>query len=173
MSIIKHIIKEEIQKFFEEENKKILVPRRTPEEREKNWKAATLKKIQTYIKNGSEGNLDLENTPITSLPDNLIVGGDLYLTNSKITSLPDNLTVSGWLDLYNTPITSLPNNLKVGGGLGLSNTKISSLPKDLKVGKNLHLRNTPLAEKYTKNYKNTGEKIRQMAPGVKGNIYLY
>ena len=88
------------------ENKtKILVPRRSPEERAKNYLIATQKKIQQYIKDGSKGDLDLGNTPITSLPDNLSVRGNLYL--------------------YNTPITSLPNNLKVGGGLNLRNTPLS------------------------------------------------
>jgi hypothetical protein len=59
--------------------------------------------------------LDLNNTKITSLPDNLTVNGGLDLTNTKITSLPDNLTVNGWLSLSNTKITSLPDNLTVEG----------------------------------------------------------
>ena len=60
------------------ENKtKILVPRRSPEERAKNYLIATQKKIQQYIKDGGKGDLNLGNTPITSLPDNLSVGGDL------------------------------------------------------------------------------------------------
>ena len=50
------------------------------------------------------GDLDLENTPITSLPDNLKVGGVLYLRNTPITSLPDNLKVGGYLYLSNTPL---------------------------------------------------------------------
>ena len=61
------------------------------------------------------GDLDLDNTKITSLPDNLKVGGYLYLSNTKITSLPDNLKVGGSLDLRNTKITSLPDNIKVKG----------------------------------------------------------
>ena len=42
-----------------------------------------------------EWDLYLANIPITSLPDNLSVGGSLYLANTKITSLPDNLSVRG------------------------------------------------------------------------------
>jgi hypothetical protein len=45
---------------------KILIPRRSPEEREKNYVIATQKKIQQYIKDGSKGDLNLANTPITS-----------------------------------------------------------------------------------------------------------
>ncbi|MGL5979800.1 MAG: hypothetical protein ACRCZY_02775, partial [Phocaeicola sp.] len=47
----------------------------------------------------------LEGTSITSLPDNLTVGGSLYLEGTSITSLPDNLTVGGSLDLEGTSIT--------------------------------------------------------------------
>ena len=125
---------------------KILVPRRSPEERSANFLIATQKKIQQYIKDGSKGDLNLFNTPTTSLPDNLKVEGSLDLTNTKIISLPDNLQVGGDLDLYGTPITSLPDGLKVEG--------------------NLRLNNTPLSKKYSE------EEIRKMVPGVKGNIYL-
>jgi hypothetical protein len=125
---------------------KILIPRRSPEERSKNYMIATQKRIQQYIKDGGKGDLGLVNTPITSLPDNLKVGGDL--------------------DLTNTPITSLPDNLKVGGYLYLDNTKINSLPDNLKVGGYLNLGNTPLSKKYTK------EQIKQMVPNVEGDIYL-
>jgi hypothetical protein len=59
--------------------------------------------------------LDLRNTQITSLPDNLAVNGSLDLRNIQITSLPDNLTVKGSLWLNNTKITSLPDNLTVKG----------------------------------------------------------
>ena len=53
-------------------------------------------------------------------------GGSLWLNNTKITSLPDNLKVRGSPDLSGTPITTLPDNLTVGGGLDLSNTKIKN-----------------------------------------------
>ena len=90
--------------ILKEEANKILVPRRSPEERQKNYAIATQKKIQQYIKNGGEGALNLIGTPITSLPDNLQVGDDLYLRYTKITSLPDNLKVGGGLYLSNTPL---------------------------------------------------------------------
>ena len=90
----------------ENDEESILIPRRSPEERTKNYLIATNRKIQQYIKDGGKGHLDLNNTPITSLPPNLKVGG--------------------YLDL----------------------------------------RNTPLSKSHTK------EQIKQMAPGVKGNIYL-
>ena len=143
---------------------KILVTRRSPEERSKNFLIATQKKIQQYIKDGSKGDLDLRNTPITSLPQDLKVGGNLYLYNTKITSLPQGLTVGGDLNLMGTKITSLPQGLKVGGNLNLYNTKITSLPQDLIVGGNLDLEKTPISKKYSE------EQIKQMVPGVKGEI---
>jgi len=100
----------------------------------------------------------------TITPEDLDVKGNLDLHDTPITSLPDNLKVKGDLNLNGTSITSLPNNLQVGGDLGLGYTKITSLPKNLKVKGNLYLNNTPLSSK-------TEAEIRQMAPGIKGEIW--
>ena len=94
----------ELKEQIKEEHK-ILIPRRSKEERKKNHLIATNKKIQQYIKDGSKGDLDLSNTPITSLPQGLTVGGSLYLYNTKITSLPKDLKVGGYLDLHLTPLS--------------------------------------------------------------------
>lgn len=131
--------------LFEEENK-ILTQRRSPEERQKNFIIASNRKVQQYTKDGSKGNLELDGTPITSLPDNLTVGG--------------------FLNLWGAKITSLPNNLTVGRDLNLNSTKITSLPSDLKVVGDLYISYTPLTKKYTE------KQIKQMVPGVKGNIYF-
>ena len=79
-----------------------------------------------------DGSLYLSGTPITSLPDNLTVGGWLDLSGTQITSLPDNLTVGGWLLLRGTQITSLPENLTVGGSLDIRGTPIESKKEELK-----------------------------------------
>ncbi|WP_074013700.1 hypothetical protein [Candidatus Sodalis sp. SoCistrobi] len=84
-------------------------------------------------------NLDLCDTDITSLPDNLIACGWLDLSGTSITRLPNNLSISGGLNLRYTDITRLPNNLSVGGNLDICYTGISSLPDNLKVGGHLHL----------------------------------
>jgi len=93
--------------------------------------------------------------PETLTLQELNVEGDLNLINTKITSLPDGLKIGRSLFLRNTPITSLPEDLKVGGYLNLVNTPITSLPKGLKVGRWLDLANTPLSNK-------TDEEIRAM-----------
>ena len=90
------------------------------------------------------GDLDLSHTSIINLPENLTVGGSLILSNTKIASLPKNLTVGEWLDLSNTQITNLPKNLMVEGNLILSNTPITSLPENLTVGNSLFLSNTKI-----------------------------
>ena len=73
---------------------------------------------------------------------------DLYETN--ITKLPDDLYVGGWLDLTGCKqLKKLPNDLYVGDGLSLSETNISELPSKLYIGSDLFLYNTPLADKYT------------------------
>ena len=145
---------------------KILVPRRSKEERQKTYSISLQKKIQQYIKDGNKGDLYLSNTPTTSLPDNLKVGRDLYLYKTPITSLPDNLKVGGYLNLMGTPITSLPDNLEVGGDLYLFKTPITSLSDNLEVGGDLYLKSTPISQKYSE------EEIRKMVPGVKGEIFI-
>jgi len=147
------------------EQEKILVPRRTKDRAER-YLRALQGKIQEYIKNGSKGSLNLQDTPITSLPDNLkYVGGNLSLSNTPIKSLPDNLEVKGSLELADTPITFLPDNLKVGRTLYLSNTPIKSLPSSLEVEGNLAIRDTPL------DYNHDDIDIKEVAPNIKGKIY--
>jgi hypothetical protein len=144
-------------RLIEEENSdnNILIPRRSPEERQKNYIIAINKKIQEYIKNGNEGDLDLSNTPIETLPDNLIeVNGRLNLANCKNLKSLNNLKyvegdldlsecknlislnnlkyVNGYLDLsYCINLIELPDSLSVGGSLYLSNTSIKKLPDSL------------------------------------------
>lgn len=177
------LIEQAYRKIYE--SKSVLIPRRSKEERQKNYNIALQKKIQEYIKNGSKGNLDLSNTTITSLPEGLKVGGhlnlndtritslpkgltvdgDLHLSNTPITSLPEGLTVSGFLNLSNSLITSLPEGLKVGNGLDLENTPITSLPEGLTVYEFLLLNGTPIGKQYSK------DQLYRMLPNVKGVIY--
>jgi len=165
------------------EQEKILVPRRI-EDRAKNYQITINKEIQQYIKDGSKGDLDLSDTPITSLPDILkYVGGDLNLYQSEIKSLPnsleveehlvlartpieylpDNLKVKGSILLTHSAIKSLPDNFKVGRSLYLENTSIEELPYNLEVGEDFWIRNSPLADKYS------DEKIENLA-NIKGII---
>ena len=125
---------------------KILVPRRSGEEREKRWIQEIYRKIQDYIKDGCRGDLDLQKTPIKILPDNLkIVGGNLKLSQSKIEDLNNLEYVAGRIDLRYTPIKKLPDNLKkVVGDLWLGGSKIEDLNNLEEVDGFLDLCNTPI-----------------------------
>ena len=125
----------------------------------------TLKKAKRMM--DEYGNLDLSGTGITSLPDNLTVGGWLDLRGTGITALPDNLTVGGGLDLSGTGITALPDNLTVGGGLDLRGTGITALPDNLTVGGSLYLPDTGITAQERK-------KVRRLKDGdYMPGRYLY
>ena len=137
----------------------IFIPRRTKEEKDKKLLFRTYRKIRDYIKNGSQGDLDLRNSTIEFLPKNLTqVNGDLRLIDSvNLKSLPNNLTVNGRVDLEGCKnITSLPSGLKVTVYLDISQTNIKSLPLDLEVGTNLLCIKTPL-EKLPDNFTVNGK----------------
>ena len=116
-----------------------LTGKRSHKERQERYKIALEKKIKQYIKDGGQGDLNLEGAPITFIPSGLEVGGNLNLSKTKITSLPDGLKVDGNLNLSDTKITLLPLDLKVGGSLNLANSSIKSLPDGLEVGGHLNL----------------------------------
>ena len=114
-----------------------------------------------------KGWLSLHYSLITSLPPDLSIGGGLLIYGCKnLKSLPSGLRVGNVIDLTGTPITSLPPDLKVGGNLYLMETEITSLPSGLKVKGNLYLRDTPLSKSHTI------AQIKQMVPGVKGEVTL-
>ena len=154
--------------ILKESDDNIFIPRGSKEEKDKVLLRRTNDKIQEYIRNGSEGNLDLENSPIKFLPKNLTkVGGSLILMYSQIEKLPDNLTVNWNLVLDSCKnLQSLPNGLKVKSNLDLQDTNITSLPSDLEVNGDLILLNTPIARMYTE------KQIRKMVSKVEGSIYL-
>jgi len=141
-------------------------------EKEDNKNAPFLWKLQNNIPLTKEqlnidGNLNLENSKITSLPEGLKVDGYLSLAYSKIEELPKGLEVDGDLDLYGcAKLESLPEGLYVGGALFLNNcNKLKSLPKGLKVDGGLNITYTSLT-KYSE------EELRKMIkPGfVRGDI---
>ena len=149
--------------ILKESDDNIFIPRRTKEEKDKKLLFRTYRKIRDYIKNGSQGDLNLRGSLIEFLPKNLTqVNGSLVLFGCKnLKSLPNNLTVNGRLDLEGCKnITSLPSGLKVKYNLDLRDTNILELPPDLEVGRVLILYRTPLS--------NLSEyEIRKMVPKVK------
>jgi len=146
---------------------KILVPRRSREERAKNLAAVHYKKIQEYIKNGSKGHLDLAGTPLKILPPNLTRVEDyLDLGNSQITSLGNLEYVGNNLYLEGSQITSLGNLEYVGGSFHANNTPITSLDNLKTVVWILNLQDTPISETHTQ------EQIRKQVEIKNGWVAL-
>jgi len=114
-------------------------------------------KIRVY------GNLDLSETAIGSLPDNMTVAGDLNLEGTDIKTLPKNLVTMGDLKLDGcNELTSIPEGLEVSGSLSLDGCdsitalplvkvnriisligckNLTSLPEGLEIGSALSLNN--------------------------------
>ena len=91
--------------------------------------------------------------------------GDLNLDNSNVTSLPEGLQVDGSLSLNNCyNLTSLPKNLDVTGNLDLlGTTKLTSLPEGLAVWGFIQIKDSTLARRYT------NDDLREMV-GSNGNL---
>jgi hypothetical protein len=103
--------------------------------------------------------------PLTE--EELNIEGDLDLQDRKITSLPKGLKISGWLDLSRSKIKSLPEGLEIGDSLFLVRTSITSLPKGLKVGGHLDVTESELPYYY----KNDDHLRKSIEPGfIKGDI---
>jgi hypothetical protein len=120
-----------------------------------------------------EGNLDLTDTDIKSLPDGLKVAGNLNLTETDMESLPERLEVAGNLYLDHSFIKSLPKDLKVGGYLSIEATYIKSLPRGLQVGGDLYLNDSKLLNNIDYNDSNELRDIvkKMVEPGfIKGNV---
>jgi hypothetical protein len=112
---------------------------------ELNLEGTNIKQIPKGLYVG--GDFRLVALKIKSLPKDLNVDGGLDLGYcTDLTSLPNNLEVGGYLSLYNTKITSLPEGLQVGENLYLDHTMINTLPKGLQVDGDLSITNNPLAK---------------------------
>jgi hypothetical protein len=120
-----------------------------------------------------EGNLDLTDTNIKSLPNGLKIAGNLILTETDMRFLPEGLLVGGHLDLYASNIDSLPKGLKVGRDLSIEATYIKSLPRGLQVGGDLYLNDSKLLNNIDYNDSNELRDIvkKMVEPGfIKGNV---
>ena len=142
---------------LEDNEDTIFKPTHLIDNRQEKYKQKIFQILQQEV---IEGDLDLKDLNfITNLGNVKLVKGNLDLENSSITSLSEGLKIEGYLNLTNTKITSLPEGLEVKGSLFLQNTKITSLPAGLVVKGNLYLKNTPISKnpelikKYRKLYK--------------------
>ena len=113
-----------------------LIPRRSKDERIKNYRISLYKRIHNYIANGSKGDLDLEDLDFDiQFPENFVkVGGEFNLSYSTITELPKSLKyVGGDLLIDHSYITTLPEGLTVGGNVYAEYSAFSTIPKNVTV----------------------------------------
>ena len=148
-------------KFLEDKDKKP-IPATVKVSNDPNYKIVTSDDLIV-----SNGVLNFGEQDVPSLPDGLEVEGSANFRTSDIKTLPNNLKIKGNLILVDAlSLESLPNGLEVGGSIQAEYSGIKSIPNDLKVNGSLWLHDTPISEKYTK------EQLKQMLPGVKGEIYI-
>lgn len=143
-----------------------------------------LQRIEKYIADGSKGDLNLQNTYITTLGELESVDGALFMTNTLVKTLGKLKYVKGslyadgvpltslgklevcyrTLDLTDTLVKSLGVLELVGGDLYIENTPLKSLGNLKKVNKNMYAEGSTLLNYYTA--KQIYEKI-----DVRGKIY--
>jgi len=105
-----------------------------------NLSNTTVEKLPDDLSVG--GDLNLSHTVVRDLPGRLSVGGTLYLRGASIVALPDDLSVGWSLWLDGSAIRTLPGNLSLGGDLSLNGSDIETLPGGLSLGGDLDLRDT-------------------------------
>ncbi len=88
------------------------------------------------------GDLNLQDTDITTIKTVKKVGGDVILENSNLKSLGSIEGVRGNIYASNSKLKSLGNLIVTGGNVDISNTAITSTRHLKKVGGNLNLKNT-------------------------------
>jgi hypothetical protein len=148
-------------KFLEDKDKK-RIPATVKISNDPNYKIITSDDLID-----SNGVLDFGEQSIPSLPNGLEVEGDANFRTSDLKTLPNNLKIKGNLILVDaTMLESLPNGLEVEGTIQAEYSGVKSIPNNIKVNGNLWLHETPISKQYTK------EQLKQMLPGVKGDIYM-
>ena len=98
-----------------------------------------------------DGYLDVNNSDIRKLPNDLYIKGTMNLSFCKeLINLPDRLYVQDDLYLDYTNISSLPDNLYVGQNLYIMGcNEITNVPNNLHIYNNFYIANSPLAKSYT------------------------
>lgn len=104
-----------------------------------NMSSSPIKQLPNYTY--VPGNVDLRDSAIEIIGDDVTIGGDLILTGTEVHTLGKNLIVGGTLYIENTKITNFPINLVVGGDIKMQNTNASFvfLPDTLRVGGHIYI----------------------------------
>jgi hypothetical protein len=92
-----------------------------------------------------DGDVDLSDSSLATLPENLSFQGTLDLDKTLLTELPPGLSVRSHLWVRNTKVTKLGPGLKVRGNLSLSGSPITTIPNDIGF-ESLDIANCPVSE---------------------------
>lgn len=90
------------------------------------------------------GGIDLDESEVDALPEDLTVDGMLVIAGNAITALPERLVVAGSFSLMNSNISVLPTVFSVGADFLLVETRIATLPETLQVRGDLDLDGSPI-----------------------------
>ena len=88
------------------------------------------------------GDLRIQNCPrLTTLPQDLEIGGALILRSVGLLRIPEGLKVPGYLGIYGcNQLKALPEGLELGSNVGVHDTPLESMPSRLVVQGSLELR---------------------------------
>ena len=119
---------------------KILVPRRSKEERIQARRKAINNAIRKYT-NGGKGDLNLRNADtINKLPDSIKrITGNLDISKSTISQLPENMVIEGSLTMESMKNFTLPKGLVIKQGLNAENCTNLTFPDDIRISGDLNL----------------------------------
>lgn len=104
-----------------------------------------------FLQNGVQAgekfadDVDLSDSSLRTLPENLSFQGTLNVDKTLLTELPTGLTVRSHLWARNTNITKISPGLKVGGKLAISGSPITTIPADIGF-ESLDISNCPVSE---------------------------
>jgi hypothetical protein len=104
-----------------------------------------------FLQNGVQAgekfsdDVDLSNSSLSTMPENLSFLGTLDIDKTMLTELPPGTTVRSHLWARNTQITKLGTGLRVGGRLVLSGSPITTIPNDIGF-ESLDISNCPVSE---------------------------
>jgi len=105
-------------------------------------KIMTEKIVPSWIKDGINGSLNLQDTEIRTLGSLKSVGGYLNLRGTQVRTLGSLRSVNGSLDLWGTQVKTLGSLRSVGCFLYLQGTQIRTLGSLESIGGSLDLQNT-------------------------------
>jgi hypothetical protein len=113
-----------------------------------------------------DGHLYVQHTPLERLPTNFKVGGKINISKTNIQTLPEGLHVNGALLMKECKVKRFPDNIYVKGNLNLEDSEVEYIPSNIRVDGSLNIENTPLSREIK------GQNVRELFPNIKNKIHI-